>query len=290
LPHARGDFAGIMNAVSPDFFDAAGMHVVRGRAFAAADGPDAPHVAIVNETMARVTWPNEEPLGKCLLIGDRKAPCSTVVGVVNDARRLKIVEARSMTYYIPTSQPPKGWPPAQVLIVRAAAGQSKRVALEAQRILMATLPGIDGVDVQRMSDVVDVQVRPWKLGAVLFTAFGLLALIVAGVGVYSVIAYTVAQRTNEIGIRIALGARSGEIMDLVLGDGLRIVAIGIAIGIIAALALGRLVQSLLFGVSATDPSSMIAAAVTLCVLAGVACMVPALRASRVDPMVALRAD
>jgi ABC-type antimicrobial peptide transport system permease subunit len=105
-----------------------------------------------------------------------------------------------------------------------------------------------------------------------------------------VIAYTVAQRTNEIGIRIALGARSSEIVDLVLGDGLRVVAIGIAIGIVAALALGRLVQSLLFGVSATDPSSMIAATVTLCVLAGVACMVPAWRASRVDPMVALRSD
>jgi predicted permease len=144
LPHARGDFAGIMNAVSPDFFDAAGMHVVRGRAFAAADGPDAPRVVIVNETMARVTWPNEEPLGKCLLVGDRNAPCSTVVGVVNDARRIKIIEARSMTYYTPISQPLTGWPPAQVLVIRAAAGQSERVTLDAQRILMATFPGIDG--------------------------------------------------------------------------------------------------------------------------------------------------
>jgi predicted permease len=289
LPHPRGEFAGTMNVVSPDFFDAAGMHIVRGRGFTPADAPDASGVMIVNETMARVTWPTEDPIGKCLLLG-QKATCSTVVGIASDARRLKIIEPRSMAYYVPTSQPPDGWPPAQVLIVRANHGLSERVALEAQRILTATIPGMDGVDVSRMSEVVDTQVRPWRLGAVLFTAFGVLALVVAGVGVYSVTAYAVAQRANEIGIRIALGARTSEIMDLVLSEGLRVVAVGIVIGVVASLALGRVVQSLLFGVSANDPSSMLAATVTLCVLTGVACAVPALRASRVDPVAALRSE
>ncbi len=289
LPHPRGDFVGTMNVVSPEFFDAAGMHVVRGRTFSAADGPDATRVMIVNETMARVTWPNENPLGKCLVPG-KGAACATVVGVVSDARRLNIIEPHSMVYYIPTTQPPPGWPPAQVLVVRANAGQSERVAVEVQRVLASTIPGMDGLNVDRMSDVLDVQLRPWKLGAILFTAFGLLALVVAGVGVYSLVAFAVTQRTNEIGIRIALGARASEIMDLVVGDGLRVVGIGIVLGIVAALLLGRLVQSLLFGVSATDPSSMIAATVTLCVITGVACAVPALRASRVDPVVALRSE
>ena len=141
-----------------------------------------------------------------------------------------------------------------------------------------------------MAEALEPELRPWQLGARLFTGFGVLALIVAAVGVYSVIAYAVSQRTNEVGIRIALGAATRDIITMVLGEGLRIVAVGVLLGVAGALALGKVVSALLYGVGPRDSVVLIGASVTLSLMAILACAIPAMRAARVDPMIALRSE
>ena len=290
MPRGPGNNIPSVNMVSGGYFDAVGMQVVRGRTFAPYDGPSASRVVVVNETMARIIWPGESALGKCIILDKRTDPCATVVGVVNDAHRLDVIEAPPMMLYYPVTQQLATQFPAVNIALRVRPGQMARVLAAAEREMKAVIPGLDGMRVWKIADVVDRQLQPWRLGAVIFVAFGALAFGVAGVGVYSVVAYGVAQRTHEMGIRIALGAQTKEILDLVVADGLRAVAAGVVIGIVAALALGPLVRSLLFGITPSDPSVFIVAAIALCVLGAVASLVPALRASRVDPVVALRSD
>jgi ABC-type antimicrobial peptide transport system permease subunit len=155
---------------------------------------------------------------------------------------------------------------------------------------MHTIPGLDGDLIEPMTGILEPQLRSWRLGAVLFTGFGLLALVIAAVGMYSVASYGVSQRTHEMGIRIALWARTSDVTDLVVKEGAAIVGTGIAVGLVASLLLGRFVASLLFGVTPADPSVLITAAVVLCLLGVVACLIPAWRAARVDPAVTLRAE
>lgn len=290
LPRTAADHMGPSdNVISPDFFNAVGMRILRGRPFRPADGPNAPRVVIINQTFARVVWPSEDPIGKCLIVDARTAPCTTVIGVVSDAHRGDVIEPPAMMVYFPLAQG-EPWDSPRVVLVRTRPGMAAGVLREASNELKTAFPNADAAAVLRLSAAVDAQARSWSLGATLFTAFGLLAFLVAGVGVYSVVAYGAAQRTHEMGVRIALGANASEIIDLVLADGLRAVTIGIAIGLLAAVLLGRFISSMLFGVTPTDPSIMILVAVSLCVLGAVASLVPALRASRVDPMAALRSD
>jgi putative ABC transport system permease protein len=290
IPRGPGGLVPSVNGVSESYFSAAGMRIVSGRAFATTDGAAGLHVAIVNETMARVVWPGEKAIGKCIIIGKRDGPCSTIVGIASDAHRLNVIEPAVMFVYFPVAQAPPAWLTPGNLVIRTRPGDLERVTSVARRELQAAIPSSDGVRVFRLADTVEQQLRPWRLGAVIFTAFGVLACIVAAVGVYSVVAYGVAQRTHEMGVRIALGAQAKQIIDLVLADGLRAVIIGVAIGIGASLLLGPLVRSLLFGVTPSDASSFIAAGVALCVLGAVASIVPALRAARVDPIIALRSE
>jgi putative ABC transport system permease protein len=152
------------------------------------------------------------------------------------------------------------------------------------------VPQAQFVTAQPLSSYLEPELRPWRLGATLFTGMGILALIVATIGVYSVIAYAVSQRTNEMGVRIALGAQMADIARLVVGDGLRTVAIGIAVGIALSLALGKLVASVLYGISARDPWVIVFAAFVLAIIGTAASVIPALRAARVDPVTALRVD
>jgi putative ABC transport system permease protein len=287
LPRLGDQATPYLNSVSPAFFDAAGARIVIGRGFTNADGVSGAPVVIVNETMARTYWPGEQAIGKCLVLVKRTNPCASVVGVAADAHAMRIVEGPRMMYYRPLSQAAAT---PMTIVVRLSGGSIDAVRAEAEGAVRALLPASEAVRVRAMSSVLEPELRPWRLGATLFTGFAVLALAIAGVGIYSIVAYGVSQRTNELGIRIALGAARSDILDLVVGEGARVVGIGIGIGIIASLAAGRLLNALLFGVSATDASLLIAAAAALGALAIVACALPAWRAARVDPAIALRAD
>jgi predicted permease len=287
LPTVRGDGGPSFNVVSADYFRAAGLAVRSGRAFTNADNAQSSLAVIVSERMARTYWPGATAIGKCLIVGNRSSRCSIVVGVVADAHRERLIEQPVMQYYLPLSQTTSK---PRVLVVRTRSGRQRAIATEAEEILNHVMPGLDGVSVETMSAALEPELRPWHLGATLFTAFGVLAMVVAGIGVYSVVAYGVTQRTHEMGVRMALGARTADIADLVFSEGIRLLVVGISLGLAGALALGRFVSSLLFGVTAYDPSVLIGATTALCALGLIACAVPAWRATRVDPAIALRSD
>src|SRR5262249_17277699 len=236
---------------------------------------------------ARTTWPGEDPLGQCVRLRKPNAPCLTVVGVSEDARRASVIEESVRQLYIPLRATGDDSP--GTVIVRAAPSRSGAVALAAKREVPRIVPNAEA-DIIQMADIVAKQYRPWQLGAVLFSVFGLLALIVAAVGVYSTVASTVGQRRHEFGVRIALGARAADVLRLVVGGGLRVVAAGVALGAILALAAGRLIATLLYGVTPHDPLVLGAVAVILLGVAVAAAAFPAWRASRVDPVESLRAD
>ncbi|HEV2131465.1 MAG TPA: FtsX-like permease family protein, partial [Longimicrobiaceae bacterium] len=279
-------------AAGPGYFAALGLQVSRGRGITPADVEGAPRVAVVNETMARALWPGEQPLGKCLTIGGREGepapPCTEVVGVVQDARRLDLVEVPAMQYYVPLAQSVHREAP-HALLVRAA-GDPASLMPVIQRELLGLGPEVRFVNVQHFSEVLDPERRSWKLGATMFTIFGLLALVVAAIGLYSVLAFSVAQRTQELGVRAALGAPRERLLTLVLGQGMRLVGIGIALGLGAALLAGPRIAPLLFETSPRDPLTLGGVVLVLLTVAALASGLPAWRATRVDPSVALRAE
>jgi predicted permease len=276
-------------AVSPDFFRTIGTRVVRGRGFTAADGANGERVAVVSATMARLLWPGRDPLGNCLLVDG--APCSRVVGVVEDAHRYELKEKPAMQYYLPLGQE-KGIG-GRMLLVRLADASPAGVLAATERVrreLERRNPDLVYVEVKTLQQSLDPQVRPWKLGATMFTAFGALALLVAAIGLFSVTAYGVIQRRRELGVRVALGAQSGDILRLVLGEGVRTALAGTLLGAAVALAGARLVTPLLFDTSPRDPAVYATVAAALLLAAVLATLAPSWRASRTDPALALRAD
>ena len=277
----------LMNPVSATFFRASGMKVLAGRGFTDADRAGAPLVVVVNDVMARTVWPGESALGRCFILGQPNDPCRQVVGVVNDAHSLKIVELPTMQYYVPLAQ---GTQHANVLMIRVDPRRANAVVKDTRAILSKSLGAWAIPEVRTMDEILAPQLRPYRLGASLFSAAGILALLVAAVGVYSSIAYSISQRMHEMGIRIALGARSVQIVRLVVGEGLRVVLLGIAAGTLIALAAGRLVASFLFGTTPHDPAVLATVAVLLVTVAVAAAVIPALRATRSDPATALRAE
>lgn len=285
LPQISRDFGPSVTSVSPDYFRATGIAIRHGRSFAATDVATGPRVVIVSETMARAYWPGQDALGRCIVLDKRENPCSTVVGVAADAHRFQIIEQPVGQFYLPAAQDPGS---AANLIVRVQGGRAIAVRRDIDQILRQALPNVASTSTKTMFDVLEPQLRPWRLGATLFAALGGLAVLVAAVGIYSVVAYGVSQRTHEMGVRIALGARASDILDVVLADSLGVVAVGIGIGIVSSLLLGRLVASLLFGITSSDPSVLIAAITGLCALGTIASLVPAWRATRVDPATTLR--
>jgi ABC-type antimicrobial peptide transport system permease subunit len=204
---------------------------------------------------------------------------------VEDGRQWSILEAPPLLYYYPSSALGE-----TTILVRANARDAARVKNDIRRAMAARLPGSPYVRVARMADDLEPEMRPWRLGANLFAAMGALALIVAAIGIYSVVAYSVSQRIHEIGVRIALGAQLRNILDLVALEGMRPVVLGVMIGIAASLGLGRFVASLLFGITPYDLSAMFTAASLLCILGLIASSIPAIRAARIDPVTALRTD
>ncbi|HEX8726141.1 MAG TPA: FtsX-like permease family protein, partial [Gemmatimonadaceae bacterium] len=275
--------------VSPGFFDASGIALLAGRRFTDADRKGAEPVIIVSESMARTFWPHASAVGQCAIVGKPDAPCRRVIGVVSDEHAVRIVEPAMLHLFVPRAQSPNGGVPGQI-VIGAAPGQVAAVVREARRELAATFGPGATPNVQAMRDVLDPQLQPWRLGAALFSGAGLLALLVAAIGVYSAMSYGVSLRRREIGIRLALGARRQGIVRLVLSQGVRVVTAGVVLGVIAAFGFGRLVASLLYGVSPHDPLVLAATAVVLLAVAVLACVVPAWRAARVDPMETLRAE
>jgi predicted permease len=275
-----------ITAVTADYFSAVGTPLRSGRVFTRADRDGSAPVAIVNETMARVLWPNQSALGKCLIIGADSAPCASVVGIVADVHRASLREPATMQYYIPFGQE-RGFGGA-VLVVRPR-GDAASAIPRLKKALIA-MPDMPYVAADLIQSSIDPEYRPWQLGAAMFGVFGILALIVASVGLYSVIAYLVADRTRELGVRIALGASSARIVRDVVSGGAAIVSVGIALGLGAALLAGRFVEPLLFDVKPRDPTVIALVAAIVFAIGVFAAWWPAQRASRVDPTVALRAE
>ena len=271
-------------AVTPGYFAAMGTPV-RGRAFTAADRRAL--VTVVNQTLARLVWPGESPLGKCIRLGGDKR-CWEVVGVVPDARRFQVVEDASMLVYIPFVGDEKNASNVVPALMVRTRGRPEDMVASVRNAMQGTAADLPVARVTPLADLVAPSIRPWRLGTTMFGLFAGLALVLAAVGLYGVLSYTVAQRTQEIGIRVAMGAQRGAVLGLTVGQGVRIAALGAAIGALAALAGGRVLSSLLYGVSPQDPLVLLGAATTMLAVAAIASYLPARRATKVDPMVALR--
>jgi ABC-type antimicrobial peptide transport system permease subunit len=236
--------------------------------------------------MARKLWPHADAIGQCVKMGKETAPCTYVVGVAEDIKNNSLSDDPALYYYVSWEQfaPTEGG-----LFVRTR-GDAARSGDVIRKALQAHMPGVSYVTVTPMSDVLGGETQSWRVGATMFLAFGLLALVLAAVGLYSVIAYNVAQRAHELGVRVALGAQVRDVMDLVLRQGMVVAATGVVLGAGIALAASRWVGPLLFDESARDPVVYGAVAIAMLAVAAVASFIPARRAARVDPVVALRTE
>jgi predicted permease len=275
-----------LQAGSPDFFRTTGTRILAGRGISAEDRRGAPPVIVVSEAMAQRLWPGRTAIGQCVRVGADTAPCRTVVGVVEDIKQRSLTETGGATYYLPAEQLPDG---AYGLFVRVR-GRAVDATEMIRRRLQQEMPGAAYVTIIPLARILGDEQRPWRAGATMFLVLGGLALVVAAIGLYSVIAYNVAQRTQELGVRIALGARLRDVLRLVLGDGLRLALGGIAAGAVLALVGGRWIGTLLFAVSPRDPAVFAAVTLVLALTALLASLIPALRAARVDPNLALRLE
>ncbi len=272
------------NRITPGYFSAMGTRLIDGREFTEQDDEKATRVAIVNETFARRFWPGEKPLGKRFSLGGTDAPMIEVVGIAEDGKYAGLTEDPRSFVYRPIWQSYSG---SSNLIVRSRT-DSERLLVTLRGEIAALDPQLPISSAKSMVDHLSFPLLPARLAAILLGGFGLLALVLAAIGLYGVMSYTVSKRTREIGIRMALGADPRDVMSLVLKNGMALVAAGVAIGLVAAFALTRVMTSLLYGVSATDAMTFIVVAALLTGVALVACFVPARRATKVDPMVALR--
>jgi predicted permease len=281
----------LKHVVQPEYFAAVGTRIVRGRAFEDSDTrPGAPPVTIINERVARALWPREQAIGRCIQTGEKDSPCFEVVGIAQDTHRGSVVEDNDLAQvYLPLGRVPPNTR-ARFLLVRPT-GEDPDVLIEpVRRVMQTVMSGLPYANVRPMRSALDTELRAWELGATMFAAFGLIALVLSSLGLYSVVAYSVAQRMHEMGVRVALGARANDIRGLVLRQGLRVAALGLAGGVVLALGAGRFVEPLLFQTSTRDPLVYGAVLVVLLAVATVASLVPARRATRADPLTALRAE
>ena len=284
-----GDSPGLAgNAVGPGYFATVGIRVLDGRDFSANDLSGSASVVVVSESAARAAWPGQRAVGQCVLITRKSDDCTTVIGVVSDANLVNIKPEPAAHYYVPISQYP--YVGSIAITVRAPLKTRAALTQAVHRDLADRLPPSTSLQVADLQSLLDPRYSQWTEGAAVFGAMGLLALIVAGIGMYSIIGYSVSQRMHEMGVRVALGARRSQVMRPVVMGGVRLAVVGVVVGIGGALALGRLVASLLYGTTPRDPGAMIAAAVILVGTSVVASLLPARRAARVDPVVALRAE
>lgn len=270
---------------TPELFQTMGTRILRGRGLTPDERAQSPRAMVVSAAMAKRIWPTEDAIGKCIHMSADTTPCFTVVGVAEDIHQTTFAEP-ALHYYVPFAQMEPNYNHGG-LFVRTAGltgASAERVRQELQR----DMPGASYVTATPLSTIVGDKARSWKLGASLFAAFGGLALLIAAIGLYSVIAYGVAQRMHEMGVRVAMGARSSDLARLVVSEGVRVVVPGVVLGVLIALVAGRRIAPLLFNVSPTDPAIVSIVVAVLLVTALVASLVPAARASRANPNDALR--
>ena len=282
-------------AITPDYFTVMGIRVLSGRPFTDGDVAGAPLVAVINQTAAKTFWPGGNPVGECVKLGADTAPCTTVVGVVTDARRQQLVEKPVSQVYRPLLQLPAVYTNSTVsffgytLEVRTSRAPEV-VAEPLRRVMQATAANVPYANVRPLQDQLGRQTRTWRLGATMFTIFGALALALAAIGLYSVVVFTIAQRRHEFGVRVALGATGGDLLRLTVVRGVLPAVGGIALGLALAVAGAPLVSGLLFQMSARDPLVLATVAMLLLAAAVLASTIPAMRVRRVDPMIALRTE
>ncbi len=276
-----------LNSVSPDYFGTVGTRIIRGRGITAADVATAPRSMVVSAGMAKRLWPNADAIGQCVKMNADTMPCIYVVGIAEDIKAQRLQGDDDYYYYLSYAQfnPQQGG-----LFVRTRRAQGTQVSDIIRRALQKDMPGASYITITPFGDIVGSQTKSWQLGASMFLTFGLLALVLAAIGLFSVISYNVAQRTHELGVRVALGAQMGDLIKLVVSEGMKLGAIGVAIGGAVALAAGRWIQPLLFGESPRDPLIFGVVTVVLLSVTMIASFIPARRASRVDPNRALRSD
>jgi hypothetical protein len=273
--------------ISHRFIETIGGRVIRGREFTAEDDRrGAAPVALMTNRMADALWPRQEALGKCIIIDD--GPCSEVVGVVADVHRQGIEEDPFMLYFVPLSASAAEEVP-QYLLVRTR-GPVGEMVEPIRRRLSELRAGLPYISVKPYSEFIDRQAQSWRMGSAMFMIFGGLSLVIAAVGLYGVLSYSVTQRTHELGIRSAIGATPGHLRRMIITGGLLAAGAGVVIGALTAILFSRQVEPLLFQISARDPLVFGSAAVLVLVIAILASAIPRMRATRIDPLRALRAE
>jgi putative ABC transport system permease protein len=271
-----------INNISDGYFESMGLSVLRGRDFNDRDTRETPQVVIVNETMAKRFWPDQDPLGKRFrFFGQQQL--TEVVGIARDSKYNFIGEAAQPFIYQPLRQAPQ---PTVTLHIRS--GNPEAVLSSVRSVVQQMEPNMPLVGVFTMASIFDQALWAPRMGALLLAIFGGLALLLASIGVYGVMAYAVSQRTRELGIRLALGATTHEVRSMVFRQGLSLTILGVVVGMAGAVGVTRLVANLLFNMSPIDPVTFTIIPIVLLAVASLAIYLPARRASRVDPVVALR--
>jgi predicted permease len=285
----RGTDGANVNVVDPGYFETMGIRRVAGRGFGDEDGAAAPPVAIVNEAFERLHFPGgteSDVLQRRISLNGPRGPWLTVVGVARDSKYRTLTEPPTPTVYVPLAQ---NHETGVFLYVRAARDPASLVSA-VRSTVRSREPNLPMPDVRPVTDMIGGSLYAARMGARLLAGFGGLALLLSAIGVYGVMAFSVARRTREIGVRMALGARRGNVLRLVVADGMRLVAAGAGLGLAAALAGARWLESFLYGISTTDGMTFVSVALLLGLVALVACLIPARRAAKVDPLVALRSE
>ena len=275
-----------LNGVSPTYFATMGTRVLAGRGITEADRDGAPRSMVVSEGMAKMLWPGRNPIGQCVKVGADTLPCTYVVGVAENIKNGQLDNDPGLYYYLSIAQ---YHPDMGGLFVRTR-GPAADYQETLRRSLQQVMPGASYLVITPFTQVLGGYTESWRLGATMFVVFGTLALVLAAIGLYSVIAYNVAQRTHELGVRAALGAKMGDLARLVVREAMQITVAGVALGLGLALFVARWVEPLLFHESPRDPWVFGIVAGVLLAVAAVASFMPAQRAARADPMQALRSD
>jgi putative ABC transport system permease protein len=272
--------------VSPGYFHVMRMPLVRGRFFSEQDSPSNPDVAIISETLARRYFPNQDPIGRQMRFGfppNSNVP-REIVGVVGDVRDVALSKNPGPVMYVPFSQAPLY---GGEVVVRSSLSVSS-VAAAVREVVRSIDKNLPVTDVESFTDAVGQSISRERFRTFLLGSFSAIALLLAAVGIFGIISYSASQRSHEIGIRMAVGAQRRDILRLILGQGAKLALLGLGSGVVFALLLTRLMESLLYNVSATDPLTFAGVAIILLGVAVTACYIPARRAMRVDPIVALR--
>jgi putative ABC transport system permease protein len=295
--HALGEkdskwFSADYREISPDYFRAMGIPLREGRFFTEADSPTAAKVVIINEALARKHFHGRNPIGEHLAVFELSPVEREIVGVVGDVKSY-LNQPSPETAFIPVAQASyaadqlfQAWFPTCIVVRTVQKPTSLSDAV--QKALRDVDPNLPIGKVRSMEEVLAVSIAQQRFLMILMTAFGLMALALAAVGMYGVISYSVSQRTHELGVRMALGATRGKVLEMIVWEGLRVALVGTAVGLAGALTLTRVLGSMLFGIKPTDMATFGAAALVLAGVALLACYIPARRATKVDPMVALR--